>query len=466
MTNAVIAINGSGAALPTLLGQGPARISTGGKIRAGIKVLTKKAAENPQAKEIYDQGVAAGQSFEQIEKFISEALPNLKTPLVPKNVAWFTVRGQDFPNPEIAKQILDAYGEERGDGVKRLYRFPVVFPSDMWQTVMPHELVAWGASEKKFWSEYAPDGRVRYCKCYAPVPLNDSGKRVIRVFGGRKTTLRSENGGLCDPESCYEYQQRQCNLSGRFIFFIPGIKSISAFELHTNSFYAMNAAIQKFETIAFMRGGRISGFLDAKQTPFFITKKLMDVPHIDESGRAVRVKQWIIELEAPIDVTALLRAHDDEETAIVNAQIASQVLEGPAGVDNAAQALHAVDLPTMQTRPDFTEDIGGNDVPARQAKTRPGGKTPDAPKTAGRAPSTVAHTGPSLEQVIETARSYGIDAARYEEYADRRWGSGWKINAGGRRGVLAELDRYRNDPQGYADKIESELKMLAGEDRS
>src|SRR5471032_2093635 len=322
MANAIIPING-GPALPTLLGNGPARIATGGKIRAGIKVLTKKAANNPQAKEIYDQGVAAGRSFEQIEKFIGEALPNLKIPLVPKNVAWFTVRGQDFPNPEIASQILDTFGEERGDGVKRLYRFPVVFPSDMWQAVMPHELVAWGANDKKFWSEYAPDGRVRYCKCYAPVPTNDTGRRVIRVFGGRKTTLRSENGGLCDPEGCFEYQQRQCNLSGRFIFFIPGVKSISAFELHTNSFYAMNAAIQKFETIAFMRGGRISGFLDSKQTPFYITKKLMDVPHIDETGRAVRVRQWIIDIEAPIDVTALLRAHDDEDTAIVNARMAS-----------------------------------------------------------------------------------------------------------------------------------------------
>lgn len=444
MTNAIVAIKGNGAAWPTLLGQGPARISTGGKIRAGIKVLTKKAAENPRAKEIYDRGVAAGQSFEQIEKILSEALPNLKTPLVPKNVPWFTVRGQDFPNPEIAKQILDACGEDRGDGVKRLYRFPVVFPSDMWQAVMPHELAAWGASEKKFWSEYAPDGRVRYCKCYAQVPFDDTGKRVIRVFGGRKTTLRSENGGLCDPESCGEYQQRQCNLSGSFIFFIPGIKSISAFELHTNSFYAMNAAIQKFETIAFMRGGRISGFLDAKQTPFYITKKLMEVPHIDETGRAVRVKQWIIEIEAPVDVTALLRANDDEETAIVNAQMASQILESPAIVGGVPHTLVPIDMPTTQS-----------------ATARADSKSPQAPKTPSRTPAAGTNAGPSLEQVIEAARSYGIDAARYEEYADRRWGSGWKINAGGRRGALEELERYRNDPRGYFDKIETELKVFS-----
>ncbi len=191
MTNSIVKVNGS-RALPTVLGQSPARIPTGGKIRAGIKVLTKKAAENPKAKEIYEQGLAAGQSFEQIEKAIGEALPSLKTPLVPKNVPWFTVRAQDFPNPEIARQILDAHGEDRGDGVKRLYRFPAVFPSDMWQVVMPHELASWGLSEKRFWSQYSPDGRVRHCMCYAPVPRDDTGKRAIRVFGGRKAALGDE----------------------------------------------------------------------------------------------------------------------------------------------------------------------------------------------------------------------------------------------------------------------------------
>ena len=161
MTNAVVTINGAKPTLPTLLGQGPVRIPSGGKIRAGIKVLTKKAAEHPKAKAIYECGLSANHSFETIERAISEAVPELKTPLIPHNVPWFTVRPDDFPNPEIAKEILAAYGEDRGEGTQRLYRFPVVFPADMWQAVMPHELVAWGANERKFWSEYAPDGRVR-----------------------------------------------------------------------------------------------------------------------------------------------------------------------------------------------------------------------------------------------------------------------------------------------------------------
>ena len=45
MTNAVVTINGAKPVLPTVLGQAPARIPTGGKIRAGIKVLTKALAD-------------------------------------------------------------------------------------------------------------------------------------------------------------------------------------------------------------------------------------------------------------------------------------------------------------------------------------------------------------------------------------------------------------------------------------
>lgn len=77
MVKTTVTVQGGSAALPTLLGQGPARIPTGGKIRAGIKVLTRKAAEQPQAQSLYDEGVEAGQSFDQIERAIVGALPHL-----------------------------------------------------------------------------------------------------------------------------------------------------------------------------------------------------------------------------------------------------------------------------------------------------------------------------------------------------------------------------------------------------
>lgn len=422
MTNAIVTVQ-DGAALPTLLGQGPARIPTGGKIRPGIMVLTKKAAEVPQAKDIYQQGVVDGQSFEQIERALKEALPQLKSPLVPRNVPWFTVRAQDFPNPAVARQILDAYGEDRGQG-RRLYRFPVVFPADHWQSVMPHEMAVWSTHEKRFWSQYSADGQVRHCMCHAPVPMDHTGRRSIRIFGGRKTMQREDNGGICDPESCPEYQARQCNLTGRFLFFIPGIRTISALELPTTSFYAMSNAIQRFQAIGHMRGGRISGFLGRSRETFYLTKVLRDVPHIDEDGRALRVPQWIIELEAPVDVTALLRDGEDPETAIMQAAMAEQVLEG---------------APMNNAREETVLDEEGETLPS----------APDEPP--------MRPGNPTLEQLLDRAEAMGIAGERLLHYADWRWGRGWKINPHGRARVWDELERHANDPAGYADKIDCAL---------
>ncbi|WP_136418258.1 hypothetical protein [Herbaspirillum sp. ST 5-3] len=463
MKHAIVAISESLPSVATILGQRQVRIPTGGKIRAGIKVLTKSAAAHPTAKQIYERGVAGNQSFEEIECAIIQVLPNIKTPLVPKNVAWFTVRPNDFPNPETAGQILDAFGEDRGDGIKRLYRFPVIFPADMWQVVMPHELVTWGANEKKFWSEYSPDGRVRYCKCYAPVPMDHSGKRAIRVFGGRKTIVRDQNDGICNPECCHEFQTRQCNLSGRFIFFIPGIKSIDAFELHTNSFYAMSRAIEQFETLAFLRGGRISGFLDDKRTPFYLTKKLRDVPHIDETGRAVRAAHWIIELEAPIDVTALLRANDDD-SVLANADEAAHVLEGTRhGANLETEGAKAFGNDVRGLNGNSSADDDGIGYWVESAPNAHGDQAAAAtPRKAtathqGRNPPPSHDGAPSKEQVIAAAGEFGIDAVRYEAYAECHWGPGWMLNANGRHRALDEIDRYKNDPDTFVDKVDAEL---------
>lgn len=68
-------------------------------------MLSRKAAEQPQAQRLYDEGVEAGQSFEQIERAIVGALPQLKSPLIPRNVPWFTVRAQDFPQSRDTEAI-------------------------------------------------------------------------------------------------------------------------------------------------------------------------------------------------------------------------------------------------------------------------------------------------------------------------------------------------------------------------
>jgi hypothetical protein len=164
----------------------------------------------------------------------------------------------------------------------------------------------------------------------------------------------------------------------------------------------MSNAIQRFQAIGHMRGGRISGFLGRSRETFFLTKVLREVPHIDAEGRAVRVSQWIIELEAPIDITTLLRDGEDAETVLMQATAAGQVLEG---------------------------------APQENEPMRSG--------------------YPTLEQLLGRVKAMGIHPGQFQQYAQQRWGNGWKINPHGRGRAWDEIERYANDPEGYADKIDS-----------
>lgn len=454
--------NGKGA-LPTIIGEAARRFPVGGKIRSGIKVLTQAAARNATASKLYEKGVQEGKSFDEIEAEIARAVPELKRPLVPKNVPYFTVRRSDFAMPELANVIVAKYGEDRGDGIKRLYRFPVVFPADAWQAIMPHALMCYGASELKYWSEYSADGRHRCCMTFEKVPLDANGKRALRLFGGRKHVRRKENDGICDPERCPEYQARQCNLTGRFIFLMPGILSINDIELATNSFYSMAAARQTLETIGLLRGGRISGFLDG-QTTFVMTKKLHEVAMIGEDGQPKRVPQWLIELEAPLDLTRLLRA-DDEATRFAEADRAVRVLEASGstaapkvtgGVSGAAR------VPDSHTAEDAEQAI---------AKTQVLPPAPKSPAETGEALSRVGHENAgqndrlngnkALAQLLGVVEGFGVQRDEFERYARHKYGSGWSINANGIKRVLAEVEQFRDNADAFRLRVESELDALA-----
>lgn len=424
----VQAMGGQQQPVPTLLGQGAARFPIGGRIRAGVKVLTAAAAQEPKAKAVYDAGVAAGKSFDEIEAEIVRAVPELRHPLVPKNVPYFTVRRGDFAMAEVADRILALFGEDRGDGCVRLYRFPIVFPADRWEAIMPHALMCYGASELKYWSAYSADGRERYCMAFAPVPVDNGGKRTIRIFGGRKHVTRDANGGRCEPERCPEYQARQCNLTGRFIFLIPGVPSIHPIELATNSFYAMNAARQTLETVGFLRGGRIGGFLEGR-TSFWITKRLHEVSMIGEDGTPRRVPQWLIELEAPIDLTRLL-AVDSDETRIEEGERAAALLAGAS--------------------PDVVEPLRDADgEPASAACEQNTERVPRlAPVASSNRESAVA-VAPvgedALAQVFERVSALQLSREAFESYAKRKYGAGWNLNPSGIRRVLKHLQAFRGD---------------------
>ena len=300
---------------------------------------------------------------------------------------------------------------------------------------MPHELACWTRNEKRYWSEYSADGQTRRCMMFAPAKIDARSQRAVRTFGGRGTQPRADNGGLCDPERCHEFQNRQCNLSGRFLFYIPGIRSLDAFELHTNSFYALSRAIERFEAISFMRGGHIAGFLDRQGTTFYLTKKLREVSHLDQkTGQPVRSAHWIIELEAPVDVAALLDQRDDEAT-LRTADAAARMLQGgPAPVDDVTLEAY----PAQEPPPTCISDAPAAAAPARNPHA-------DTPADAHGA-----------EAVHALSDELGIERARMDAYLDRAWGPGWRRNPQGVQRVLADLARYQADPDALRERIRAE----------
>jgi hypothetical protein len=443
-------VTGNEAAVSTLIGQAPSRFAIGGRIRAGIKVLTAAATRETAAQAIYDAGIEAGKSFDDIAAEITNAAPGLRHPLVPKNVPYFSVRRGDFALPEIADQILSKFGEDRGDGVKRLYRFPVVFPADRWEAILPHALMCYGANKLKYWSEYSADGRERHCLTFAPVPVDTSGKRAIRIFGGRKHVRRAANDGRCAPEACPEYQARQCNLTGRFVFLIPGIPSINPFELSTNSFYSMNAARQTLETVGFLRGGRIGGFLDGR-TSFWLTKREHEVAMIGDDGEPRRVAQWLIELDAPIDLTRLL-VPDGDETRLDQGGHAAALLAGrAAGSDErASDDADGAAIAPLAGRADGQE----------RDERSPTLELPAEPPAAAVTTASTSAATDALAQVFERLDALQIPRDKFVPYAKRKYGAGWNRNPNGIRRVLAALDALSANPTELLAALEADVAIL------
>lgn len=290
----------------TVLGERPVSIPTCGTIRPGIKVLTKAYAGNKKAVEIYKDGMAKGLRNKEIEKLIRAGLElkdDAPSMLVPKNVDYFTARPGDFDNPGTATRILELYGEDRGLG-RKLYRLPVVFPTDYWQVVLPHSLGVYTRNEKVFWSAYRPDG-TRVCMTHAPIEIDPKSKRAARPWGGRPVREREENGGVCDPEKCPQYQNDLCKLSGKLIFYIPGVTGAGAIQLPLTSYYGLDGIRRQLELMKFACG-RFSGLKPDGTPLFYLTKRYEEVPKFNrETGKTERVPQYIVRLEADVEMAKL-----------------------------------------------------------------------------------------------------------------------------------------------------------------
>ena len=311
----------AGSGLPSILGERRPRIAVSGRIRPGIKVLTATAVRGgkrgqtevaaiPGAAQIYAAGVAAGKSWDEIESDLKRAAPAYSmSPLTPRNVPYFTAFRHDFSFPEAADRLMDLYGEDRGEG-RHLYRLPILFPVDDVDAVTPHALRHYSKSELLHWSEYDEDG-MRWCRQHAEIPIDPKTKRARRSFGGRPTVARpntpeySQNG-RCVPDACPEYQSGVCTLSGALIGYIPGIPGAGAIEIPTGSVYALDQMRRVLLMVGSMSHGRIAGPRADGQPLFVVTKTRSEVSHITAEGKAERVAQWIITLDAAVSFADLM----------------------------------------------------------------------------------------------------------------------------------------------------------------
>ncbi|APA90372.1 hypothetical protein BJG93_32780 (plasmid) [Paraburkholderia sprentiae WSM5005] len=427
-------------AVPSLL-NGPARSVVEeralrppviGHIRPGIKVLTSRARANNRAVEIYNDLVAAGDSFDTIGKVI-ESKCNLKNALAPKNTPYFTCRRSDFTNPDVADEILRLYGEDRGEGLK-LYRFPVLFAFNDWMQNLPNQMAVYGTNGRKFFSQYERDG-IRYCMTYAKVERDQRAQRAVRHFGGRTVIRRQDEAipdGICDPEQCPQYQARHCNLSASFIFAVPDIKGLGLIELPTNSIYVLQKAYSAMQTVQLARG-KLTG------TRFWITKREFDITRINENGEAVRAKQLLTVLDADIDIGALLDGADDAVPAIEAAANAVALLEPGGNVVPIGGGL------TAAVADDAGDGVTGevdDRLPTEQESGRPQPVAVDSGSEAGHAHQTtpslqadgntegVAESlADKLDRMSDLLKRLGLSAENRKEdfrvFAHTTYGRGW-----------------------------------------
>jgi hypothetical protein len=316
----------------------PMRPPIAGKIRAGIKILTPAAAKVDGADAIYRNGVATGESFDDIAAKIAK-LPGMpkndrgrtRMPLMPTNVPYFTVAKSTFAVPAAADRIMDLYGEPDRDGgpERRLYTLPIIFPSDDLDLVFPEDFQAWKASERYRWSNVSvdADGR-RVLKCMKYPDMAPS-KARRRQFGGRVPVVDRD----CNPNDCPIFDAGECKHHGALYFWVPGVEGGGLIELKFTSVYAPLNIMPMLDLVR-AGIGRISGLQNGRPI-FALSKTLDNVARLNlETGKPEKTRHWIIRLETP-------------------GLVMSNVLAGTANIDAlpAPKPTAAAALPSPQDVP-------------------------------------------------------------------------------------------------------------------
>lgn len=279
------------------------KIKSGGKIRCGIKLLTKKAMESDDAKRLYAQGVERRLKFSEIEKEITRQT-GIANPLYPRNAPYFRVSSSDFAIPEFAEHIVERYGEiQEHSGRKQLYRFPIIFHSNELEEIYPNKFQRYGA-EPAYESVYK--GNERLCQ-FLPIitaeELAEQRARRQKRFPRREPVVR----GVCDPNVCQEFLAGQCRFRGTLYFYIPEVRTPGPLSMDIGSEYSAQDIWNDLARIRDALGYLPKMHPDNPELPaFYITKVAEQRSFYDEHGQRQVGIQWVPKLQCSIDIGLLI----------------------------------------------------------------------------------------------------------------------------------------------------------------
>ncbi len=466
-----------------------ARPSYAGVIRPGVRRLTKTAREHTRAKEIleiFNRADLGEMRFEEAQKEI-EKRTGLANAMHPSNASYFSVFATDFTVPEHARMLVEKYGEDRGEG-RRLYRFPVVFPTIDIDRILPGGFRR-SKGDPAYFSTQGNDG-VRYCTYHehlSPDQIQDQRRRrIIQVRPEPKIR------GQCDPGKCTEFAEGTCRFAGDLTFYIPGIPIGGLLKLTTGSEYASEAIYMELARIKEVLGTipQVHPF-DPGMPPFMMAKELQPRTYYDQrSGERKRAENWVPILVPAFDMGALVSGASPllERPKTPQAWLAapypeathkSQVLDatpsapialdpqgatstshdGPHGLmgveppiydpaDDAAATTPPGAVPMPQVTPSSDAQLGDFvDMTAPRVLAWVESLGGDAPalavaKILGEMGNDVLQAHMSISEIV---RSSGITKEQFQAYMTGRYGKGWGRNASVYKDALINLKSMQND---------------------
>jgi len=434
---------------PALFGQTfgqAARMPINGKIRPGVMVPAFKWKDQREVMALYKQGVAEKLSFHKIQKNIEDT-HGIKNALVPKNVPYFTIRPEEFADQNAARAIIKKYGDDKG----RIFRFPVMFLTDIKHLVMPMTLGMYGASGIKYWQETDANGVAR---CKERVVRFAENGAVLRTGHGRDVIDRQDNGGICIKEKCREYQKRQCKEHGSFVFTIPGVPGAGTIEVPTDSFYSREEVMSTLEMIAGIRG-TVAGPL-AKGKTFWMSKVLRDVPRIEKDGAIVQTPTWLICLTTDLDFGVDFDVPESSPALAARGEAAAKLLT-PAAASPAVQPAtdngEGVVIGTGDVPPtESLKQVADEQIAAEPAAQLDASESLDAekPDSIVAASESKADAGAlNFKALSERLKVLGIPLNNFSKVMAKNHGAAW----------LTNVDALTHAGS-YLDKLEAARKTL------